>query len=64
MISPYLVETLPDLGIDDDEFDQLDHIVQDKKIKPQTDNRSGCQKGFLCRLFRTYDTHFLLSLGL
>ena len=28
-------------------------------------DRSGCcSNGFLCRLFSTYDTHFLLSLGL
>ena len=66
--SPFITETLPDLGIDEEEYDELDEIVLNKKYK-NTGSFSGerkgcCHSGFLCRLFRTYDTHFLLSLGL
>ena len=59
------LETQPDLGMEADEFTDLDHIVLNKKYKEMKKEKVGCcQTGFLCRLFSTYDTHFLLSLGL
>ena len=61
LINPYLTDTLPDLGIDENEFDDLNEIVLDKKRK---EHRAERKSGFLCRLFSTYDSHFLFSLGL
>lgn len=61
------LETQSDLGMDEQEFGDLDGIVIDKKYKEMKERgaRAGCCKtGFLCRLYSTYDTHFLLSLGL
>lgn len=60
------LETQTDLGLEDDEFTDLDQIVIDKKRREMKERRtSGCCSTWLvCRLFRTYDTHFLLSLGL
>ena len=62
---------MTDLGLEDDVFNDLDEIVIDKKYKEMKKNKSFgsrragcCSTGFLCKLFSTYDTHFLLSLGL
>lgn len=61
-----MLETLPDLGIDDEEYNELNDLVIKKKFKETKDRKKSgcCPNSFLCRLFRTYDTHFLLSLGL
>lgn len=42
--SPFITETLPDLGIDEEEYDELDEIVLNKKYK-NTGSFSGERKG-------------------
>ena len=63
------LETQTDLGLEDEEFTDLDQIVIDKKYREmkersEREKSKCCSTWLLCRLFATYDTHFLLSLGL